>query len=322
MAEGYAAAIAAAFVWAVSGAVIARQAWRVDPFSISVVRVTASLLFLVPAIFVLGAQGDFARMSVSDMAQLIGTGFLATALAETLFAVTIPLFGLTRTLTVAQGGTVLFAYVFGLIFIGDKITVLIGIGSLVVVAGVYIVANYGRARTGGPGAIAGESEVAAPALASGRFGAVARFARAHAFAVGLTLSIAMAMMWGGASVWLRSASEGFDAAAAAAIRMPVVIPFLVLIAGIQPQSSLRRWAIPRRSLAWLAVSGMTGTGLVVVLIVTSLQRVSAGEFTVLFNTSPLFGMILGAIFLHERITVWVVVGAALVLGGIAMIAIR
>ena len=322
MAEGYAAAVAAAFVWAVSGAVIARQARRVDPFSISVVRVTASLLFLVPAIFVLGAQGDFARMSAGDIAQLIGTGFLATALAETLFAVTIPLFGLTRTLTIAQGGTVLFAYVFGLIFIGDKITVLIGIGSVVVVAGVYIVANYGRARTGGARPIAGGREVAAPAQTSVRFGAVARFAQAHAFAVGLTLSIAMAIMWGGASVWLRSAAEGFDAAAAAAIRMPVVIPFLVLVAGIQPQSSLRRWAIPRRSLAWLALSGMTGTGLVVVLIVTSLQRVSAGEFTVLFNTSPLFGMVLGAIFLRERITIWVVVGAALVLGGIVLITIR
>ena len=258
-------------MWAVSGAVIARQAWRVDPFSISVIRVTASLLFLIPAIFVLGAEGDFARMTVSDMAQLIGTGFLATALAETLFAVTIPLFGLTRTLTVAQGGTVLFAYVFGLIFIGDKITVLIGIGSVLVVVGVYVVANYGRARTGGARPIAGE-EVAPPAQTAVRFGAVARFARAHAFAVGLTLSIVMAMMWARASVWLRSASEGFDAAAAAAIRMPVVIPFLVLIAGIQPQSSLRRWAIPRRSLAWLAVSGITGTGLVVVLIVTSLQR--------------------------------------------------
>ena len=336
MAEGYAAAVAAAFVWAVSGAVIAHQGKRIDAFSISVVRATASLLFLVPAIFVLGAQDDFSRMSASDIAQLIGTGFMATAIAETLFAVTIPLFGLTRTFTIAQGGTVLFAYVFGLIFIGDKITVLIGFGSAVVVAGVYIIANYGRPREEPVDRVAASAEAtlitggsveaaAAPAgtmAGDALFGPVATFARAHAFAVGLTLSIAMAMMWGGASVWLRSASEGFDASAAAAIRMPVVIPFLILVAGMQPRSSLRRRSIQRRSLVWLAVSGMLGTGLVVVLIVASLQRVSAGEFTVLFNTGPLFGMVLGAIFLRERITPWVVVGAALVLGGIAMVAVR
>lgn len=338
MAEGYAAAVIAAFVWAASGVVLAHQARRVDPFSMMVVRATSSLLFLVPAIFVLGAQGDFGRMSAGDIAQLIATGFMATAIAETLFAVTIPLFGLTRTFTIAQGGTVLFAYLFGLIFIGDKITVLIGLGSVVVVVGVYIIATYGRPRApavkqpaagveggGDAGArpIAGGSGEAAlapagPPLLPG----VARFTREHAFAVGLTFSIAMAVMWGGASVWLRSASEGFDASTAAAIRMPVVIPFLVLIAGVQPQSSLRRRAIPRRSLMWLAVSGMTGTGLVVVLIVASLQRVSAGEFTVLFNTGPLFGMVLGAIFLRERITRWVLVGAVLVLGGIAMVAVR
>ena len=334
MAEGYAAAVVAAFVWAVSGAVIAHQGKRIDAFSISVVRATASLLFLVPAIFVLGAQGDFSRMSAGDIAQLIGTGFMATAIAETLFAVTIPLFGLTRTFTIAQGGTVLFAYVFGLIFIGDKITVLIGLGSAVVVAGVYIIANYGRPReepvnraAAEPTPIAGGSvdvaeEPAGAMAGDALFGPIAAFARAHAFAVGLTLSIAMAMMWGGASVWLRSASEGFDASAAAAIRMPVVIPFLILVAGVQPRSSLRRRSIPRRSLVWLTVSGMLGTGLVVVLIVASLQRVSAGEFTVLFNTGPLFGIVLGAIFLRERITPWVVVGAALVLGGIAMVAVR
>ena len=133
MIEGYAAAVAAAFVWAVSGAVISNQAKHVDPFSISAIRATSSLLFLVPVIFLTGSQGDFGKMSASDIAQLIGTGFIATAIAETLFAVTIPLFGLTRTFTIAQGGTVLFAYIFGLVFIGDEITILIGIGSALVV---------------------------------------------------------------------------------------------------------------------------------------------------------------------------------------------
>lgn len=317
MFEGFAAAIAAAGVWAVSSAVIAHQAQRIDPFSISFLRATWAGIFLIVAVFALGAQGDFGRMSAGDIAQLIGAGFLSTAVAETLYAFTIPLFGLTRTYTITTATSVLFAYVFGVIFIGDTVTVLVGVGSVVALSGVYLVAIYGRPGrhsppTGEPGqAGATKPRVAPPGLLL-----------RYAFVSGLVLAIGTGVIWGGVSVWLRSATEGFDATAAGVVRMPVVIPTLALLVALQRQSSLRRREVPLRSFAWLALSGMIGTGLVILLIITALQRISAGEFTVLFNTGPLFGMALGALFLRERITPWALVGALLVLSGIAMIASR
>ena len=314
MVEGFAAAIAAAAVWAVSGAVIAHQARFVDPFSISFLRAIWAGIFLIAAVFILGVEGDFGRMSVGDVAQLIGAGFLSTAVAETLYAFTIPLFGFTRTYTTATASAVLTAYLFGLLFIGDTLTVLVGVGSVVVLAGVYTVVIYGKPRRQADGveeAVRVEPAVAPP-------GVLLRYA----FAAGLVLAVVTGMAWGGVSVWLRSVAEGFDPAAAGVVRMPVVLPVLALLAGMQPRSSLRRRAISRRSFVWLALSGALGTGLVILLIITALQRIGAGEFTVLFNTGPVFGIALGVIFLRERITPWALIGALLVLGGIAMIAMR
>ncbi len=314
MVEGFAAAIAAAGVWAVSSAVIAHQGRSIDPFSISLLRAIWAGIFLIGAVFVLGAEGDFGRMSAGDLAQLIGAGFISTAVAETLYAFTIPLFGFTRTYTTTTAAAVLFAYVFGFLFIGDTLTVLVGVGSVVVLAGVYIVAIYGKSRRH----VGGVEEAARVEPAVALPGALLPYA----FGVGLVLAVVTGMAWGGVSVWLRSAAEGFDAAAAGVVRMPVVLPALALLAGMQSRSSLRRRAISRRSFVWLALSGALGTGLVILLIITALQRIGAGEFTVLFNTGPVFGIVLGAIFLRERVTPWAVIGALLVLGGIAMIAMR
>lgn len=314
MVEGFAAAIAAAGVWAVSGAVIAHQARFVDPFSISCLRAIWAGIFLIAAVFALGVEGDFGRMSAGDVAQLIGAGFLSTAVAETLYAITIPLFGFTRTYTTATASAVLTAYLFGLLFIGDTLTVLVGVGSVVVLAGVYTVVIYGKPRRH-----VGDGEDAmrvAPAVAPP--GVLLRYA----FAAGLVLAVVTGMAWGGVSVWLRSAAEGFDPAAAGVVRMPVVLPVLALLVGMQSRSSLRRRAVSRRSFIWLALSGALGTGLVILLIITALQRIGAGEFTVLFNTGPVFGIVLGAIFLRERVTPWALIGALLVLGGIAMITMR
>lgn len=343
MGVGIAAALGGAFVWALSGALIASQTARLDPFSISFVRAVWAFIFFVAAVFVLGADGDIGRMSAGDLAQLIGAGFIATGLAETLYAVAIPFLGFTRMFTIVTGLNVFFAFVFGAIFLDDPITIEMGIGSVVMLAGVYLVALYGRPReprlAAAPAAhgrrfpaawwrrpklppIAGGGSPLAPTH-TGYDGSgvpvTQRFPH-HRLAIGLALALTMGVMWGSAPVWIRSASQGFDASAVGLVRMPFIVAFLGLVAGLPRGSNLRRWDIPLRSQVALAVSGAVGTGLSTLLIIVSVQHISAGEFHVLFSTAPLFGILLAVIFLRERVTLWALIGALLVLAGIALIA--
>lgn len=344
MAIGIAAALSAAAAWAVASALIAQWATRVDAFSLSFIRAVWALLFLFAAGAILGPD-SYSRMSASDIAQLAAAGFLATGLAQTLYAATIPILGLNTTFIITTGGTVVFAYVFGALFIDDPVTWQDGAGSTLIIGGVFAVAIYGRRRepalqrastpTAGwfsqaralldrPPPIAGGSLLSdgRPATTTLRRAPAAPSAwtPAHSRAIGLVLAIAMAALWGAATVWIRDAAAGFDAAAAVSVRMPFVVLFLLVLALSQPHSDLRRRALPRRSHLPLALSGILGTGVTGLFIVISLHNIGAGSFTVLFSTAPLFGMLLAALFLGERITVWLLIGALLIVGGIALIA--
>lgn len=321
MAIGIAAALGTAAAWALASLVMSAQARHVDPYSLSALRMLAATIFFVIAVPALGATGEFGRMSLEDIGLLFAQGLLASGIGETLYAVAIPLFGLSRTFTITTGVSVLAAFLFGALFLGDAVTITIGIGSLIVLAGVYLVANYGRPSTAittdaAMAVLREEALAAEPPRAAWR-----RFCDQHRFAIGLSLAIFLGVLFGAASVLLRYAAEGFDAAAAASVRVPVVLPFVFTVALVQPRSSLRRWSIPRHSLPWILLSGAVGTGLLAVLVTLSLQHISAGEFTVFFSVSPLIGMAFGALFLGERVTRWLWLGALIVIGGIAVMAL-
>ena len=148
-------------------------------------------------------------MSAEDVGLLLAQGMLASGIGETLYAVTIPLFGLNRTFTIYTGVTVIAAFVFGATFIDDDLTVWVRVGSVIVLAGVYLVANYGRPRS----AVVADDAVVAAALAATieagtHRGALRRFFDAHRFAIGLTLAITLGVIFGSASVLLRHAAEG------------------------------------------------------------------------------------------------------------------
>ena len=344
MAIGIAAALSAAAAWAVASALIAHWANRIDAFSLSFIRAVWALLFLFTAGVILGAD-SYTRMSGSDVAQLAAAGFLATGLAQTLYAATIPILGLNPTFIITTGGTVVFAYIFGALFIDDPVTWQDGVGSTLVISGVYAVAIYGRRReptqqqlsipTDGQLSQAGALLERPPPItrsslrSDGRpstmmlkqtSAAFIAMTHVHRRAFGLILAIVMAALWGAATVWLRDAAADFESAAAVSVRMPFVVGFLLVLALSKPRSNLRRRTLPRPSHVPLALSGILGTGVTGLFIVIALHNIGAGSFTVIFSTAPLFGMLLAAIFLGERITVWLLVGALLIIGGIAFIA--
>jgi len=322
MALGIAAALGVAAAWALVSLVMSAQARHVDPYSLSALRMVSAAIFFVIAVPALGQTGEFSRMGAADIGLLFAQGMLASGIGETLYAVTIPLFGLNRTFTISTGLSVLAAFAFGAIFLGDDITLSVGIGSVIVLGGVYLVANYGRPRSAVDADDAVVSAALAATIEAGTHRShLRRFFDAHRFAIGLTLAICLGVAFGGASVLLRHAAEGFDAVAAASVRVPVVVPFVLTVALAQPRSSLRRWSIPRHSLPWILLSGVIGTGLLSVLVTISVQNISAGLFTVFFSVSPLIGMAIGALFLHERVTLWLLVGALIVVGGITIIAL-
>jgi drug/metabolite transporter (DMT)-like permease len=338
---GIAAALGAAGCWALGSTLLASQGGRVDTLTMSALRNAWAILFFVPVVFITGGQHDIASMSATDILQLIGVGILVLAVAEVLYTAAVAVIGMSRAFTTTIGLYNLTAYGLAILLLDETLTLQLAIGSVLVLVGVYLVALYGRegggaARTGGwsalrrprdwwrrsslPSILSESGEGAAPPVVpEARLPFIGSVPRV--FWLGVLFAVGTGLTWGAANVWLQHASSGFDAGAAGAVRLPIAALILVAAVSVQPDSTLMRRAVPRRSMALLAVSGILTQGLATLFFIIALGEIGSGQSAVLFSTSPLWALPLGAIFLREHITVWVAVGAAISTGGIALIAL-
>ena len=146
MTVGIVAAIAGSVTWAVSNVLLASQVRSTDALSASALRGLAAVIFLVVALFVLGAAGDVGRMNAGDLLQLAGTGLVTLTIGEPLFVAAVALIGMTRAFTTVVGIYNTSAFFLAAILLGEEVTWDVGLGAALVLLGVYLVTLYGRPR--------------------------------------------------------------------------------------------------------------------------------------------------------------------------------
>ena len=329
---GVVAILAAAVGYAVAGMVIARYASRVDALSIAAVRAAVVPFFVVPLLFLLGAQGDVVGMSGSTIWQLVLSGLIGWGIGEPLYALSIHYLGLTRSYMLVTGIYSLGAFVLPVLVLGEDVGTRAGAGAALILAGVYLVAwrgTHGAAEEPAPGpALASDALADAyPPIAGGAerpVPAASRFGRAaiggSRARVGVLIAVGAAIAWATDSTWIRATSEGIDAAAIAMVHVPVAAFGTVLFVYARPQSALRRRRLDRRTVGVIALSSVLSGGIGSVLFVFAIQDIGAGPAAILFATSPLFALPLAAIVLHERLTPWAILGSALAIAGITLLA--
>lgn len=70
----------------------------------------------------------------------------------------------------------------------------------------------------------------------------------------------------------------------------------------------------------LTIAGVVGTGVGSLLFIYAVQEAGAGKTAVLSSISPLFALPLSVLFLGEKITRWLLLGTALAVVGIILLA--
>jgi drug/metabolite transporter (DMT)-like permease len=137
--------------------------------------------------------------------------------------------------------------------------------------------------------------------------------------IGVALVLGAAVCWSAATLGLRVASAGLPAVAVTAIRVPAAALFLLTL--LRGRGRLNARGTRRRDWALIAAAGLIGTGLGSLTYIIAIQGTGAGLTALLTSTSPLWVLPLAALFLRERLTRRVVLGAALALGGIWLVLI-
>lgn len=399
---GVVAILTDAVGWAVAGTFLTATLARIDSLSVAALRTIFATLFVLPAMFVLGAQGDLSGMGADTMWKLAVAGLGAYVLAEPTYALTLSLLGLTRGYTAVIGLYSLFSFLLPALFLDEPIGGRSAVGGVLVIAGVYVVARYGRAmspaarpeatvppaalrrqppcrrfldepigaravvggalilaavyvvaRYGRAGSLAATTEAAVPQavlrrrprrrrlpfrrrvppIAGGATGATAAAIPLEGVCIpglGLTLprllaggllAIVTGLAWAGDATLLRAVSLGFDAAPVALMQLwPAAIVFVVWLS-IGRRGRIFPGNLHPRTASLIGVTGALTTGMGTILVVVAVQDIGAGPTAVLFAMSTVFALSLGVIFLKERVTRWGVLGAAVAVGGVALLAI-
>jgi drug/metabolite transporter (DMT)-like permease len=320
-------ALLSAFLFAIA-AVLVRRGMQ---GSTAITATLISILINLIALWALAAaSGGLGLMTLPAVATLIAAGLFAPAFARLTYYEAMNLIGVARASTISNT-TPIFTAVLAVPVLGESVSWSLAAGTLLVVVGVALTirpdlrlagagaagaeANTGPVGTEAPGA--GALTTRAPgtgAAATRTSGTGAPFDRPWA---GVLLALNTAGV-ASISFMLRKLGLRMLPDAAVASALTVTGSLLVLV----PYAALRSKAQPirasRAALGLLIISSIFTTGgFLSYFYALSLSEVV--RVTPLSNTTPLFALLLLAMFRQERIRAATVAGAMLTVAGILFV---
>ncbi len=288
-------ALLAAALWAVSGIVFASQIRRVTPLTLNVIRCVAATVFVCLLIPFTGAAGEIRSASVATIVTMVGTGIVSTGLGDSLYFVALPTLGASLAVPVSSSVYPLLTLLIAAVALGERITLTIVFGSLLVVLGIFLLLSQTRSVVVPP--VDGQRRITLDRRAA------------------VLLLIAAAVFYTASTVWLRVGTGNLGPTSAGLLRTGAAGVFLLSM--IRPLERSSRFDF--RSAAWIAVAGVVGLGLGSLFYIAAVEEAGAGKTAVLTSTMPLFNLPLAVLFLKERVTPRIILGTITCVAGISLI---
>ena len=301
------AALSAAFFFAVADIFLKRGLQFTSPTMAPLI--TAPFQWLLFTGFCL-YTGAFAELKTAAVPWFMAAGFMNSVSFLSLFLLAIRRIGVARAAPL-KGCSPIFTAVFAFVILGEKLAVPQYLGIALAVAGLFVITSEdwgkGPRPAGNPAAdrASGDAEPPAAGAGSAKVGSLMSILAGVALGIGAVLvKIGLAIMpspllaaWIGSSVAV------------------LFFPFLALCFPMGERRRIRPGAF-----RWLMPAGaMAGTAIYSLIFAIHLGEVSI--VTTLYQTSPLMVLVLTMIFLRrlERVTLRVVLGAFLTVGGGSMV---
>ena len=138
---------------------------------------------------------------------------------------------------------------------------------------------------------------------------------------GIAVGLVTAILWATGTTILRAVTPGIDAAAVATVQLTPAVAISILIFLLVRRGRVFGDGVTLGTVSLIGLTGMLTAGLGTMLVVFAVQQIGAGPTAVLFAMSTIFALPLGVVFLKERVTIWGVAGAAVAVGGVALLVI-
>lgn len=288
---GIAAALGCALTWTLLSLLARDLSAEFPTFSLNIIRSGVGSVLLGAVALAVGDLAALRQVSLVAWVYIMTSVVTAVGIGDTAFFESTKSLGLARAMTISTGYPLL-ASVLAFLWFGERVTPSVALGSVVTLGGlVLIVSEQGGTPDG-----AGRERRRGLALA---------FVAAAAWAVSATL--------------MKGPLLEADPLTMQAVRMPLTV--LLLWATPWARGTARAlWSKRRAVGARVLVLGAL-TALSAVAYLAGLKYAGVTLGTVLSSVSPLFALPIGWLAYGERVSWRATAGAALCVGGIAVLSL-
>ena len=277
-------ALGSGLLWAVNSMMLRTRSHQVSPAAMNVIRCGSAAFFFWLWLPFSDPLAGLEQVTSGEWLLLIGSIVVGMVTGDTLYLTAIREIGLSRALALSSTyplTTLLFEW----LLLNRPASGGLALGCCLVALGVVLLSGQGK-----------EPE-----------------SRPVRLKYGVVLSLSAAVLWGLSTVMLYPAIAHLTLVQANSVRMPLVALVLYLIR-LRSPAEFRR--LDRRTLLVVAGSGLIGMGLSSLMYLASIKLIGATKAVTLTSVSPVFGMILGVVFLKEKVGLRVLLGIAACMGGV------
>ncbi len=281
-----------AAAWAVISTVMRSLSEKLSPVVVNGLRCSFAAITLVVLVFLLGREEAIYTLPLAGLAAILGSGLLGQTVGDALYIRSMKLLGASRAMPVSSINPLL-TLCLAILFLGEQITWRTVAGTTLVIGGIYLLAfPYNPLEQ--KGQLRGSAEKA-----------------------GLLLALAAAGCWSLSTVMLKVGLASVDLFVANVFRMGMASVLLLGLDAVQ-SGGRRPPGLSRRSLVVVGLAGVL-SAFSSLMYLTAVYYAGAAKAATLSSTSPLFGLPLSLIFLHERINRRIVAGTLLAVSGIWLV---
>lgn len=290
-------ALLTALSWAGSGIILKFLSARIDSLSINRIRLWVGSLMLLAFVVLSGRSADLIRTPLLPLVYVAISGVVAVAVGDTVYIKSLSFLDVSQAYPIAQSSFPVLTLLVALLILHEPFTWVTGVGAVLVVVGIYLIAAAGRK----PEACSTSGKV------SGK---------------GVILAIIAAVAWTTGAATLKLGAADMDTFVAAAIRIGAsaiaLSCFLPSRTG-EGRLQLKRHGVRNTLLA--ASGGIISYGVAAVCYVMAIQLIGAGRTVLLTGTAPLFLLPMSIFILKEKPTRCAIAGIFVCIAGIYLVTI-
>ena len=283
------AALSTALTWSVTGLILRTQSAKMDPAAMTLIRCGVASVFFWLLLPFDQPLSQLAVLSAEEWLLFVVALCCTLVAGDTIYLAAIREMGISRAIALASTfplTTLLFEYLILDQAVGPRL--LSGCALVVIGAAALSI------QTSGPGQ--------APARLK----------------YGVFLSLVAALLWGLGTVLLKPAIAHMTPIQANALRLPLVALFLFVLRRCTGQRTALR-SLERRATLIVALTGLLGMGFGALMFLLALKEIGPAKTVTLTSVAPVFGVVLAAVFLKEKITLGLLLGVTCCMAGVYLV---